>query len=189
MIMYFSSLIVSVVAASSVLVAASPAELWPRSDLRGFDISQPQSAAFWSCAHNAGYGKAVIRIYQQACGSVSKGFFHCYQRLLMSREGRSNRQEFPILVQSCTNRRLHQYRCVHVSLWVICSILFLNIFQFDTVAYRSQRHYWCVPGTVRSSSFFFRKAVAHQTAGHSTNRCGLQSHQYSTQRTHGLPCG
>ena len=43
-------------------------------DLRGFDVSQAQAPFnpnFWKCAHNAGYGKAVIRGYMQACGVVS----------------------------------------------------------------------------------------------------------------------
>ncbi len=42
-------------------------------DLRGFDVSQAQAPFnnnFWKCAHNAGYGKAVIRGYRQACGVV-----------------------------------------------------------------------------------------------------------------------
>ena len=40
-------------------------------DLRGFDISQPQSAEFWRCTFKEGYRKPVIRGYRQACGSVS----------------------------------------------------------------------------------------------------------------------
>ena len=43
-------------------------------DLKAFDVSQAQApfnSNFWACAGSAGYGKAVIRAYQQACGSVS----------------------------------------------------------------------------------------------------------------------
>jgi hypothetical protein len=38
-------------------------------DLKGFDISQPQSISFWSCMRNAGYNKVNIRAYFQSCGS------------------------------------------------------------------------------------------------------------------------
>jgi hypothetical protein len=37
-------------------------------DLKGFDISQPQSSSFWSCMHSNGFNKVAIRIYQEACG-------------------------------------------------------------------------------------------------------------------------
>jgi hypothetical protein len=38
-------------------------------DLKGFDISQPQSTSFWTCMRNAGYNKVNIRAYFQSCGS------------------------------------------------------------------------------------------------------------------------
>ncbi len=38
--------------------------------IRGFDISSPQPLSWFQCAKRAGYGKAVFRAYQQACGSV-----------------------------------------------------------------------------------------------------------------------
>ncbi|MCJ1426042.1 hypothetical protein MMC29_003944 [Sticta canariensis] len=66
---------------SSSLVAASPALLRPRSDLRGFDLSEPPASGFWACALNSGYEKAVIRMYQQACGrggKVDKNFVAIY---------------------------------------------------------------------------------------------------------------
>ena len=40
----------------------------PGGDLSAFDISSAQPAAFWTCAAGT-YQKAVIRGYQQACGS------------------------------------------------------------------------------------------------------------------------
>lgn len=73
--MQFSTLFLSSLAMSSSLVAASPALLRPRSDLRGFDVSEPPSSGFWACALNSGYEKAVIRMYQQACGSVSSFWY------------------------------------------------------------------------------------------------------------------
>lgn len=69
--MHFSALFLASLALCSGLVAASPALLRPRSDLRGFDISEPPPRGFLACALNAGYEKVVIRMYQQACGSVS----------------------------------------------------------------------------------------------------------------------
>lgn len=59
--MRFSALVATSLVAYSPFVVSSPAILRPRADLRGFDLSQPQSADFWSCAKDAGYGKAVIR--------------------------------------------------------------------------------------------------------------------------------
>lgn len=41
-----------------------------QSDLQGFDISQPKSAAFWPCMAKLGYNKVAIRGYQQACKVV-----------------------------------------------------------------------------------------------------------------------
>ena len=57
--------------ASTSLIAAVPADLVKRADLKAFDISSAQSSSFWSCAKSNGYTKPVIRGYQQACGSVS----------------------------------------------------------------------------------------------------------------------
>ena len=72
--MYLLSKLFLALTAGSTLVAAVPHELVKRADLRAFDVSRAQSpyrSDFWVCAHNAGYSKAVIRAYQQACGSVS----------------------------------------------------------------------------------------------------------------------
>ena len=68
--MYLLNLLAVSIAASAALVSAIPTELVKRADLKGFDISAPQSSSFWSCTYKAGYRKPVIRGYQQACGSV-----------------------------------------------------------------------------------------------------------------------
>ena len=73
--MYLAKLAVSLFALSTAFAAAVPAQIQKRADLRAFDVSQPQAgyrSDFWACAHSAGYGKAVIRAYQQACGSVGR---------------------------------------------------------------------------------------------------------------------
>ncbi|MCJ1236264.1 hypothetical protein MMC14_004242 [Varicellaria rhodocarpa] len=54
-------------------------------DLAAFDVSQaqaPYNSNFWACAGSAGYGKAVIRAYEQACGSggqVDPNFVPAYK--------------------------------------------------------------------------------------------------------------
>ncbi|MCJ1360024.1 MAG: hypothetical protein MMC33_010027 [Icmadophila ericetorum] len=51
-------------------------------DRASFDISEPQSSGFWSCAKSSGYSKAVIRIYEQACGvggEVDTNFLTSYK--------------------------------------------------------------------------------------------------------------
>ena len=71
--MLFQASLVLYLFAGSALTAALPHELVKRADLSAFDVSSaqaPYNSNFWVCAHNAGYGKAVIRAYQQACGSV-----------------------------------------------------------------------------------------------------------------------
>ncbi|KAI9793543.1 MAG: hypothetical protein M1816_007976 [Peltula sp. TS41687] len=53
--------------------------------IRGFDVSQAQAPFnpnFWKCAYKAGYRKAVIRGYRQACGtggSVDSNFVPAYK--------------------------------------------------------------------------------------------------------------
>ena len=68
--MYFLKTLAFSIAAGVALANAIPTELVKRADLKGFDISAPQSSSFWSCTYKAGYRKPVIRGYQQACGSV-----------------------------------------------------------------------------------------------------------------------
>jgi len=68
--MWFSSLIISSLAASSALAFILPPHLTNKTEVKGFDISHPQASTFWSCAKKAGYGRVGIRGYQQACGSV-----------------------------------------------------------------------------------------------------------------------
>ena len=74
-----STLLLSLVVAGSrsslAAAAAVPHDLVKRAaNLRAFDVSGPQAGYnpdFWACVTEAGYGKAVIRAYQQACGVVS----------------------------------------------------------------------------------------------------------------------
>lgn len=79
----FASLLSLLPLALSTAIPSSPLE--KRADIRGFDVSQAQAPfnpSFWKCAHGAGYGKAVIRGYQQACGSggrVDPNFVPAYQ--------------------------------------------------------------------------------------------------------------
>ncbi|MCJ1311667.1 hypothetical protein MMC25_005340 [Agyrium rufum] len=69
-------------AALAVLALLSPLA---QADLKAFDVSGPQAgynANFWTCAHGAGYQKAVIRAYTQACGSggaVDSNFVAAYK--------------------------------------------------------------------------------------------------------------
>ena len=58
--MFSLSKLFLLLAAGFALVAA---------DLSALDISEPQSASFWSCVAS-NYNKVVIRAYQQACGVV-----------------------------------------------------------------------------------------------------------------------
>ena len=68
--MWFSSLLISSLAASSTLAFILPPHLTNKTEVRGFDISAPQTSTFWSCAKKSGYGRVAIRGYQQLCGSV-----------------------------------------------------------------------------------------------------------------------
>ncbi|MCJ1254817.1 hypothetical protein MMC24_002633 [Lignoscripta atroalba] len=83
--MRFIFSVLAVLASGSALVAAVPADLVKRAELRAFDVSQaqaPYNPNFWRCAATAGYGKAIIRGYQQACGSggqVDPNFVPAYQ--------------------------------------------------------------------------------------------------------------
>lgn len=81
--MYFNSIALTSILAATALGAAVPVDLVDRAgDLRGFDVSQAQAPSnpnFWKCAHDAGYGKAVIRGYRQACSTVSTSWKRCVQ--------------------------------------------------------------------------------------------------------------
>ena len=68
--MWFSSFLISSLAASSALAFILPPHLTNKTEVKGFDISAPQTPNFWSCVQKNGYGRVAIRGYQQYCGQV-----------------------------------------------------------------------------------------------------------------------
>ena len=77
--MLLNSIILASLLAASTLGVTVPSvqvkrqEAVKTTDLRGFDVSVAQAGSnpkFWTCAHAAGYTKAVIRGYTQSCNTV-----------------------------------------------------------------------------------------------------------------------
>lgn len=100
-------------------------------NLRAFDVSEPQAGFnpnFWKCTYGAGYRKAVIRGYQQACGVVCVPMpvaLSCARicniatRLTLKPYiGRSGRPQLRSGLQRRPSWRLHQHRRIHVPMWV-----------------------------------------------------------------------
>ena len=116
--MYFLPKVLLTLTAGSVLAAAVPHELVKRADLRAFDVSRAQApyrSDFWVCAHNAGYSKAIIRAYQQACGSVSYPSSSSFPHL-QDQPGRPSRPQLRSGLQSRQSSWLRTRRWLHVPL-------------------------------------------------------------------------
>jgi hypothetical protein len=80
-------------------------------DHQGFDISQAQTADFWSCMRKDGYRKVNIRAYFQSCGSkggaVDPNFMKSYNAAIhagFKEPGEIDAYMFPC---PCTSPRLH----------------------------------------------------------------------------------